>query len=96
MKLPLAYCIEGKCGGVFNLVIWWSGDVMSVIRAKMRRCAEKNGPAKAFPQVEIASYQDSISKRGLVYIVAEVSHLGVEILNHQITLLVGETLCRII
>jgi len=31
MKLPLAYRIAGKCGGGFNLAIWWSGDVMSVI-----------------------------------------------------------------
>jgi len=27
----------------------------------MGRCADENGPAKAFSQLEIASYQDSIN-----------------------------------
>jgi len=30
-------------------------------RARMRRCADQNGPAKAFSQLEIASYRDSIN-----------------------------------
>jgi len=30
-------------------------------RAKMRRWADKNGPAKAVSQLEIASYQDLIN-----------------------------------
>jgi len=37
MKLPLAYRIAGKCGGVFNLVIWWSGDVMSLFCLSLGR-----------------------------------------------------------
>jgi len=30
-------------------------------RARMGRCADENGPAKAFSQLEIASYQDLIT-----------------------------------
>ena len=31
-------------------------------RARMGRCADENGPAKAFSQLEIASYQDLITR----------------------------------
>ena len=30
-------------------------------RARMRRCADENGPTKAFSQLEIASCHDSIN-----------------------------------
>ena len=30
-------------------------------RARMGRCADGNGPAKAFSQLEMASYRDSIN-----------------------------------
>ena len=30
-------------------------------RARMGRCADENSPAKAFSQLEIASYHDSIN-----------------------------------
>ena len=55
-------------------------------RARMGRCAEKNGPAKAFSQLEITSYQDSINHEAwlIAYIIVVTSQLGVEVPNHQI------------
>jgi len=49
----------------------------------MGRCADENGLAKAFSQLQIASYQDLINHEAYMYIVAVISHLGVEILNHH-------------
>ena len=55
-------------------------------RARMGRCADKNGPAKAFSHLEITSYQDSINHEAwlIAYIIVVTSHLGVEVPNHQI------------
>ena len=48
-------------------------------RARMGRCANENGSAKAFSQLDIASYRISIS---LADIIAVILHLGVKVLNH--------------
>jgi len=55
-------------------------------RARMGRCADENVLAKAFSQFEIASYQNSIKYKSwlIAYILAVMSHLGVEVPNCQI------------
>ena len=50
-------------------------------RARMGRCADENGTAKAFSQLEIANYKQPQS---LAYIVAVTSHLGVKVSDYLI------------